>query len=122
MRIAIVDYGAGNLRSASRAVLDAGAAPSIVAEPAGLAGADAIVVPGVGAFAPAIRRLAQARMTDALRDAARAGVPVVGICLGMQLLFDRSEGGDAVPGLGLIPGRVVRLPDGVRCRTWGGTR
>jgi glutamine amidotransferase len=114
MRVALVDYGAGNLRSASRALAEAGGEPVVVSEPTGLRGADAIVVPGVGAFAPAMRRLAAAGLVHGLREAARAGVPLIGICLGMQLLFDRSEEGEPVPGLSLLRGIVRRLPPVVK--------
>jgi glutamine amidotransferase len=110
MRVAVVDYGAGNLRSVSRALTQAGAASEIVAAPSGLSGAEVIVVPGVGAFAPAMRRLESAGLAQPLRDAARSGVPLVGICLGMQLLFAESEEGAATPGLGLLAGTVRRLP------------
>jgi glutamine amidotransferase len=114
MRAALVDYGAGNLRSAARALADAGAGPVLTAQPSGLAGADLIVVPGVGAFAPAMRRLHAADLVEPLVEAARRGVPLVGICLGMQLLFERSEEGEPTRGLGLLPGHVRRLPTHVK--------
>jgi glutamine amidotransferase len=114
MRIALVDYGAGNLRSAGRALRVAGASPVVVTGAAGLAGADAIVVPGVGAFAPAMSRLAAAGLVEPLRAAVRRGVPLVGICLGMQLLFEGSDEGEPTSGLSLLAGRVVRLPVGVK--------
>ncbi len=114
MRIALVDYGAGNLRSASRALAEAGADPVTVTGPMGLRGADAIVLPGVGAFAPAMRRLAAAGLVAPLREAAHSGVPLIGICLGMQLLFDSSEEGEPTPGLSLLRGRVRRLPSVVK--------
>lgn len=115
MEIAVVDYGAGNLRSVTRALAAAGGAPRLVTGPDGLAGAGLVVVPGVGAFAPAMRRLRAAGMVEALRAVARAGVPVLGLCLGMQLLFDESdEGGGATEGLGILRGVVRRLPAGVK--------
>ncbi len=114
MRIALIDYGAGNLRSAGRALQEAGGSPVVVTEPSGLSGADVIVVPGVGAFAPAMARLAAARLVEPLRDTARSGVPLIGICLGMQLLFEDSDEGGPTPGLSLLAGRVVRIPDGVK--------
>jgi glutamine amidotransferase len=114
MRVAVVDYGAGNLRSVSRALAVAGVTAEVVAAPAGLAGADAIVVPGVGAFAPAMRRLDALGLAQPLRAAAAARVPLIGICLGMQLLFERSEEGTAAPGLSLLAGTVRRLPAGVK--------
>ncbi|MCL6552109.1 MAG: imidazole glycerol phosphate synthase subunit HisH [Firmicutes bacterium] len=113
--MAVVDYGAGNLRSVTRALAAAGGAPRLVTGPDGLAGAGLVVVPGVGAFAPAMRRLRAAGMVEALRAVARAGVPVLGLCLGMQLLFDESdEGGGATEGLGILRGVVRRLPAGVK--------
>jgi glutamine amidotransferase len=114
MRVALIDYGAGNLRSAFRALAEAGARPSLATGPEGLLGAEAIVIPGVGAFAPAMRRLAAAGLVEPLREAARAGVPIVGICLGMQLLFERSEEGEPTPGLSLLGGVVRRLPAGLK--------
>lgn len=114
MKIALVDYGAGNLRSASRALADAGASPQIVTGAQGLRGAAAIVVPGVGAFAPAMQRLGDAGLTGAIRDAARSGVPLIGLCLGMQLLYEGSDEGIPTPGLGLLAGRVRRLPGTVK--------
>lgn len=114
MRLALVDYGAGNLRSASRALARAGADVAVVTGPAGLRGADAVVVPGVGAFAAAMARLDAAGLLEPLREAARGGVPLIGICLGMQLLFEWSEEGGPVAGLGLVAGSVRRLPAGVK--------
>ncbi len=114
LRIALIDYGAGNLRSAARALADAGTSPEIITGPGGLKQAEAIVVPGVGAFGPAMARLESAGLVDAIRDAARGGTPLVGICLGMQLLFDESDEGGRTAGFGLIPGVVRRLPDGVK--------
>jgi glutamine amidotransferase len=122
MRVVVVDYGAGNLRSVSRAWSEAGATVGIESSPLGLAGADAIVVPGVGAFAPAMRRLDAADLVRPLRDAARDRVPVVGICLGMQLFFERSEEGAPISGLGLLSGVVKRLPGGVKIPHMGWNR
>jgi glutamine amidotransferase len=113
--IAVVDYGAGNLRSVARALEVAGGRPRLVTGPEGLAGAALVVVPGVGAFAPAMRRLHAAGLVEALRAAARAGRPLLGLCLGMQLLFEESdEGGRTTAGLGLLHGVVRRLPEGVK--------
>jgi glutamine amidotransferase len=114
MRIALIDYGAGNLRSASRALAQAGGDPVIVTGPSGLEGAEVIVLPGVGAFAPAMRRLDAAGLAGPIKVAVSSGVPLVGICLGMQLLFDGSEEGGPTPGLSLLPGMVRRLPASVK--------
>ncbi len=77
-------------------------------------GADAVVVPGVGAFGPAMRRLEAAGLVDPIREMARRGVPLVGVCLGMQLLYEESDEGGPASGFGLLAGRVRRLPDSVK--------
>lgn len=110
MRAVLVDYGAGNLRSVERALARVGFAVVRAHRPADLSGADLVVLPGVGAFGPAVRRLSEVGFADALRDWVRGGRPLLGLCLGMQLLFEWSEEGGLHRGLGLLPGRVVRLP------------
>lgn len=106
--ITIVDYGAGNLRSIRRALESAGAEVAVSADPRDVAGADAVVLPGVGAAGHAMDRLHHLGMTEPLLDAARTGKPLLGICLGMQLLFGyQDEGG--VQGLSLLPGRIKPL-------------
>jgi imidazole glycerol-phosphate synthase subunit HisH len=107
--IAIVDYGMGNRRSVEKALEHVGAQPVLTADHATLRAADGIVVPGVGAFPEAMRRLGTAGLDEVIRERADAGVPVLGLCLGMQLLFESSTelGGDR--GLGLLPGEVVAL-------------
>jgi glutamine amidotransferase len=107
--IAVIDYGAGNLRSIRRALENAGAEVVVTDDPNAIASADAVVLPGVGAAAHAMDRLDELGLTDAIRGAAQSGRPFLGICLGMQLLFEHQEEGDA-QGLGLIPGRVRSLP------------
>ena len=106
MRLALLDYGAGNLHSLAKALTLAGADVRIEADPSRCLDADALVLPGVGSFTRAAEHVAPARAR--LRDAALAGFPVIGVCLGMQLLFDRSDEG-AGEGLGVIPGTVTRL-------------
>lgn len=110
MRIAVVDYGAGNLVSIAQGLEAIGAAPSVVAEPRGLRDIDALIVPGVGAAAPAMRRLAKAGLVAPIRDWIAAGRPYLGICLGLQLLFETSDE-DGAEMLGVLPGRVVQLRD-----------
>lgn len=110
--IVIVDYGAGNLRSVTRALQAAGARPRIVEDGAGLAGADGIVLPGVGSAGDAIAALESRGLADGLRQAAGEGVPLLGICLGQQLLFDWSAEGDQAC-LGILAGTVERLPAGL---------
>jgi imidazole glycerol phosphate synthase glutamine amidotransferase subunit len=122
VRIAIVDYGAGNLPSVERALARAGATTERAASPAALAGADAIVLPGVGHFG----RLAAALDTHALRAPLLAaidrGVPFLGICLGMQALWDGSEEAPAELGLGVLAGRVAAMPAGVKLPHMGWNR
>lgn len=109
MRVLVVDYGMGNLASARRGFEEGGAQVSVSSDPAAIAEAGAIVVPGVGAFGQAMDRLNGGGWTEALRRAARAGKPILGVCLGMQLLAQRGEEGGDNEGLGLIPGTVRRL-------------
>jgi len=108
VRIAIVDYGVGNLHSIRRGLELAGAQTKVTHEPAEIAAADAIVLPGVGAFKSAMQELGA--NLDMLRQAVSAGRPLLGICLGMQLLLTWSEEDGHTEGLGLIPGEVVKLP------------
>ena len=107
--IAVADYGASNTRSVLRAFRAAGANAELTTDPAVVRGADRVVLPGVGNFASAARRLAETGLGEAIREAARAGRPVLGICLGLQLFLAESEEAPGVPGLGLIGGRVVRF-------------
>lgn len=105
-RVAIFDYGAGNLHSLEKALVGPDVEVVIERDPAAAAAADALVLPGVGAFAAATAALGDGNAV--MRDAILAGLPTLGICLGMQLLFEESdEGGGA--GLGVIPGRVTRI-------------
>jgi glutamine amidotransferase len=110
--IALVDYGAGNLTSVRKGFSAVGTALSTPAGPDDLQRADAIVVPGVGHF-QATSPLAGA-WRDAVLDAVRRGIPLFGICLGLQWLFESSEEAPGVPGLGLMPGVCVRLPPSVK--------
>jgi len=110
VKIAVLDYGAANMVSITKALAAVGAEVVVAAEPAALAGMDAIVVPGVGAAASAMTHLRERGLVEPLRDWARAGRPILGICLGYQIFFDTSEEGDAET-LGLLPGRTVGLVD-----------
>jgi len=107
--IAIVDYGMGNRRSVEKALEHVGAQPRLTADHATIKAADAIVVPGVGAFPEAVRRFRAAGLDELIRERAEAGVPVLGLCLGMQLLFEASDEHEGATGLGLLPGRVTAL-------------
>jgi glutamine amidotransferase len=104
--IAIVDYGMGNRRSVEKALEHVGAQPVLTADHETLRGADGIVVPGVGAFPEAMRRLRAAGLDELIAERADAGVPVLGLCLGMQLLFEASDEHEGAEGLGLLPGHV----------------
>jgi glutamine amidotransferase len=107
--IAILDYGMGNLRSVQKAFESLGAEARITDSPAEAARASHVVLPGVGAFADAIARLRESGLDGALLRAAEAGKPVLGICLGMQLMFSASEENGHYEGLGLFPGSIARL-------------
>ena len=113
--IAMVDYGMGNRRSVAKAFEHVGTPILQTSDPDELRAAEGLVVPGVGAFPEAMRRLRALGLDDVVRERARAGVPVIGLCLGMQLLFEHSVEHEGATGLGLLPGRVVRLdPQGLK--------
>jgi len=107
--IGIVDYGMGNRRSVEKAFERVGADAVLTADPELLGRADGLVVPGVGAFPEAMKRLRSLGFDAIVRERAESGVPVIGLCLGMQVLFDGSEEFEDVDGLGLLRGRVRRL-------------
>ncbi len=112
--IAIVDYGAGNLQSVKHALDFLGAKAQICADAAEILRADAVILPGVGAFGDAMRSMEQRGLCGAVREAAQdamaGGKPFLGICLGMQLLFPASQESPGVPGLALLEGAIERLP------------
>jgi glutamine amidotransferase len=107
--IGLVDYGLGNRRSMEKALARAGARVVLSGDHDALRATDGLVVPGVGAFNAAMRLLRERGLDELVRERAAAGVPVLGACLGMQLLFERSEEGGGGDGLALLPGEVVRL-------------
>lgn len=109
MAVAIVDYGMGNLHSVSKAVERLGYTSLVTADAAAILAADSVILPGVGAFGDAMEHLRESGMDDVVRAAAEAGQPVLGICLGMQLLFSSSEEHGEHKGLELLPGAVVRF-------------
>jgi glutamine amidotransferase len=120
--IAIVDYGVGNLRSVERALLRAGARPRLTSDPDELGRANGLVLPGVGAFAPALERLERGGLGRRLVELAGKGMPVLGVCLGYQLLFEESEEHGRHQGLGLLPGRVVEVSGSPRLPVIGWCR
>jgi glutamine amidotransferase len=107
--IGLVDYGMGNRRSMQKSLERAGACVVLSGHHEALRATDALVVPGVGAFAAAMRALAERGLDDLVRERAAAGVPVLGACLGMQLLFEHGAEFGGADGLGLLPGEVVPL-------------
>ena len=109
--IAIVDYGVGNLFSLASSLQYLGLESQVTRDPDDLSRADRIILPGVGAFADAAEKLREAGMVEPLLNAAKEGKPLLGICLGMQLLFEKSYEYGEHAGLGLIPGRVMPLKD-----------
>jgi glutamine amidotransferase len=117
--IAIVDYGMGNLRSAQRGLEKVGAEVCVIQSPRELAGARGIVVPGDGAFGMAMENLRAAGWIESLRQAAGEGVPFLGICVGMQLLFDSSEEMGQHQGLGLLAGQVKRFTGNLKVPQMG---
>ena len=111
--IAVVDSGSGNLRSVERALAHAGGAPVLTRDPDVVRRADRVVVPGQGAFADCMAAMQSSGLGEAVREVVRAGKPYLGICLGLQILFEESEEHGPVAGLGLLPGRVVRFAPSV---------
>lgn len=112
--LAIIDYGSGNLRSVQKAFEHVGVAAGVVDDPASVRAADGLVLPGVGSFGHAMEQLDARGLIDPIREQVAAGVPFLGVCLGLQLLFTTSEESPGVAGLGLLPGTVQRLPDHLR--------
>ena len=118
-RIAIVDYGMGNLRSVQKALAHVapGAAVEITADPAAIHAADRVVFPGQGAMPDCMKCLAESGLGDAVREAARSR-PFLGLCIGLQMLFERSDEGDT-PGLGIMPGEVLAFARAAETRAAG---
>lgn len=110
--IAVVDYDAGNIKSVEKALQYLGAEPVITRDLSLIDKADKVIVPGVGAFEDAMEKMNRYELTDLLREVAERGTPILGICLGLQLFFERSEESEHdVQGLGLLPGEIVRFPE-----------
>jgi imidazole glycerol-phosphate synthase subunit HisH len=109
VKVALVDYGAGNLSSVASALRELGVEPRIAASPGDLAGTTRLVLPGVGSFGDCMAQLQSRDLLTAIRDWVAAGKPYLGICLGYQILFDSSEETPGVAGLGMLPGIVRRF-------------
>ena len=109
-RVVLLDYGAGNLRSVAKAFEHGGARVTVTADPAVAADADRLVLPGQGHFGQCMARLEASGLADAVRAHVAAARPFLGICVGMQLLFEGSDEAPGVAGLGLLPGSVRRIP------------
>ena len=108
--IAIIDYDAGNLKSVEKALQYLGEDCKITRSVEEIASAEKVVLPGVGAFEDAMEKLEKYHLTGVIREVAKRGTPFLGICLGLQLLFESSQEGPGVPGLGLLPGKIVAFP------------
>ena len=109
--IAIIDYDAGNIRSVEKALIALGEQPVVTRDKNTILAADKLILPGVGAFGDAMERLHQYGLVDVIREAVKNGTPLLGICLGLQLLFERSDESDGVKGLGILKGQILKIPD-----------
>ncbi|MFT3914396.1 MAG: imidazole glycerol phosphate synthase subunit HisH [Anaeromyxobacteraceae bacterium] len=112
--IALVDYGAGNLRSVENACREVGAKVVVTRDPEVVRTADRVVVPGQGSMPECAEAMRRSGVADALRDAVARGTPTLGICVGLQILFEAGEEAGGAKGLGLVPGTIRRLPAGVK--------
>lgn len=110
--IAIIDYGAGNIRSVEKAFIHLGAEVTVTRDPEILLSADAAVLPGVGSFGDAMDELRRRGLEKPIRNFIASGKPFLGICLGLQILFESSEESPGVSGLGILKGKIVRIPAG----------
>jgi glutamine amidotransferase len=108
--IAIIDYDAGNLKSVEKALQYIGQEPVVTREPDVIRNADRVILPGVGAFGDAMEKLHKYQLVDVIREVTASGKPFLGICLGLQLLFERSDESDGVEGLSILKGEILRIP------------
>ncbi len=108
---AIIDYDAGNLKSVEKALAALGEEAVISRDPEVVTGADRVILPGVGAFGDAMGKIRQYGLEEVIHQVAEAGTPFLGICLGQQLLFESSEESPGTPGLGILSGSILRIPD-----------
>jgi imidazole glycerol-phosphate synthase subunit HisH len=112
LSVAVIDYDAGNTLSVTRALEKVGATVDLTSDPDRVALAEAVVLPGVGAFGDCVKKLAERGMDDACREAYGAGKPFLGVCVGLQVLFEGSEESPGIEGLGILPGTVRRFEVG----------
>lgn len=110
--IAIIDYDAGNLKSVEKALLSLGQETVVTRDREELLGADKVILPGVGNFGDAMRKLNSYELEPVIRELVKRRIPFLGICLGLQLLFEESEEAPGVPGLGILKGKILRIPEG----------
>ena len=109
--IAVIDYDAGNLKSVEKALIFLGETPVITRDREELLAADKVILPGVGAFGDAMDRLHQYGLVDVIKEVVKKRTPFLGICLGLQLMFESSEESPGVEGLGLLPGKILKIPE-----------
>lgn len=110
--VAIIDYDAGNIRSVEKAAALLGHEAAVTRDREKILAADHVILPGVGAFGDAMDKLQRFELVDVIREAVNREIPFLGICLGLQLMFESSEEAPGVAGLGLLPGKVLRIPEG----------
>lgn len=108
--IAVVDYDAGNVKSVEKAIEKLGAEHILTSDPEKIRNADAVILPGVGNFGDCVSKLSERGLDSALKEYAASGKPFLGICVGLQLLFDESEESPGVKGLGILPGKIKKFP------------
>jgi len=108
--VAIIDYDAGNIKSVEKALISLGAETVLTRDPEVILSADHIILPGVGAFGEAMEKLHHYGLVEVIREAVKRNIPFLGICLGLQLMFESSEESPGVEGLKLLPGKIVKIP------------
>ena len=108
--IAIIDYDAGNIKSVEKALLHLGQEAAVTRDAEAILGADGVILPGVGAFGDAMEKLQAYGLVDVIHRCVESGKPFLGICLGLQLMFSQSDESAGVEGLGILPGRILRIP------------
>lgn len=109
--VAVIDYDAGNIRSVEKAIASLGGCVKVTRQRQEILSADHIILPGVGSFGDAMGKLHKYGLVEVIKEAVSRNIPFLGICLGLQLLFESSEESEGVAGLGILPGRIVRLPE-----------